>query len=304
MTRSPKPAEVGPWAKEKLEALGRYLDYYTKVLKNQPWRTVYVDAFAGGGSAVIRAPVREADDAQAPLIADVMDPEQQEFISGSPRIALSLPNPFDTYVFIDASGARIAELEALRSEYATARTIHLRQGGAEDQIKWVLERNIKRTTHRGVAFLDPFGAHLGWSSIQALAATGLFEVLINFPLHMAIARLMKNDAQIPENWRAQLDNFFGGSHWVEDVYEEQTDLLGASTRKRDDYIERLLERYRSQLKCAFGFVSAPKLIRNTRNSPLYYLVWAGPNRKGLEGANYILGMGERLATGARGGKPV
>jgi three-Cys-motif partner protein len=45
---------VGPWAREKLEALGRYLDFYTKVLKNQTWRTVYVDAFAGGGRAVVR----------------------------------------------------------------------------------------------------------------------------------------------------------------------------------------------------------------------------------------------------------
>ena len=44
-----EPPEVGPWAKDKLDALARYLDYYTKVLKNGPWRTVYVDAFAGGG---------------------------------------------------------------------------------------------------------------------------------------------------------------------------------------------------------------------------------------------------------------
>lgn len=47
-------AEVGPWAKEKLDILARYLDFYTKVLKNQPWRTIYIDAFAGGGSAKVR----------------------------------------------------------------------------------------------------------------------------------------------------------------------------------------------------------------------------------------------------------
>ena len=47
--------EVGPWAKEKLDALARYLDFYTKVLKNQPWHTVYLDAYAGGGRAIVRA---------------------------------------------------------------------------------------------------------------------------------------------------------------------------------------------------------------------------------------------------------
>lgn len=121
---------------------------------------------------------------------------------------------------------------------------------------------------------------------------------------MAIVRLMKNDTKIPEPDREQLDSFFGDSSWLDDVYETQTDLAGPSTRKRDDYMERLLNRYRSQLRTAFGFVSEPKLIRNTRNSPLYYLLWAGPNKKGLQGANYILGMGERLAAGPRGGKPI
>jgi len=50
--------EVGPWAKEKLDALARYLDFYTKVLKNQRWRTIYLDAYAGGGRAVLRAEER------------------------------------------------------------------------------------------------------------------------------------------------------------------------------------------------------------------------------------------------------
>ena len=44
--------EVGPWARDKLDALARYLEFYTKVLKNQPWRTIYLDAYAGGGRAV------------------------------------------------------------------------------------------------------------------------------------------------------------------------------------------------------------------------------------------------------------
>src|SRR5438309_1595055 len=48
-------AVVGPWAKEKLDALERYLDFYTKVLKNQPWEAIYIDAYAGGGRAAVRA---------------------------------------------------------------------------------------------------------------------------------------------------------------------------------------------------------------------------------------------------------
>jgi hypothetical protein len=31
-------------------------------------------------------------------------------------------------------------------------------------------------------------------------------------------------------------------------------------------------------------LSTARLIRNTRASPLYYLIWAGPNATGLKGA--------------------
>lgn len=292
-TKPPKPAEVGSWAKQKLDALERYLEYYTTVLKNQPWRTLYVDAFAGGGTAVVRKK-EKIDDGQVFFLGEAHDLEQQEFIRGSPRIALALKRPFDTYVFIDANGTRVSELEALRDEYGASRNIHIRRGTADDEIGWVLQQKIARNTHRGVAFLDPFGAHLGWRTTAALAETKLFEVLVNFPLHMALARLMKNDAEIPDTWRAQIDHFFGDPEWTNDVYEKRDDLLGSKTCKRDDYLDRLLERYRSQLRDAFGFVSQAKLIRNTRESPLYYLLWAGSHRKGIEGADYILKMGESL----------
>ena len=44
-------------AKDKLDALGRYLTFYTAVLKNQDhWLrgTIFVDAFAGPGLSRVR----------------------------------------------------------------------------------------------------------------------------------------------------------------------------------------------------------------------------------------------------------
>lgn len=297
-------AEVGPWAKEKLEALERYLGFYTKVMKNQTqWRTIYIDAFAGGGVAQVRGRRREGDPT-----ADLMlgiEPEAQEFIRGSPRVAMDLPDPFSTYVFIDADAARVATLEAIKTEpkYQDGRIVHVRAGKAADEIAWVLSHNLSPSRYRGVAFLDPFGAHLEWKTIEALAKSNVFEVFINVPLHMAINRLMKVDADIPATWRAQLDAFFPPGWWAE-VYEDvDAGLFAGDTsipagiRKRRDAIDRLLRFYIAHLKNAFGYVSAPKLIRNTRQSPLYYLVWAGMHRRGLEGADYVLKMGERLPKG-------
>ena len=293
-------------------ALERYLDFYTKVLKRQHWwRTIYIDAFAGGGHAAIResrptgSPI-----AESLFLGDASDePQQQQFIRGSPRVALDIPNPFDIYVFIDADPERVAALKQL-GPYSDGRTIHVRQGTAASEIDWVLSQRLTKDRYRGVAFLDPFGAHLEWRTIKALAASGIFEVLINFPLHMAINRLMTVSGEIPANWRAQLDAFFP-SGWYEHVYSTPDPGLFAGTEfaaefaagieKRPDAIDRLLRLYVSSLKDAFGHVSEPKLIRNTRNSPLYYLIWAGPHPKGLEGANHILRMGENLPRSRTGG---
>lgn len=294
MTDSASLAEVGPWAEEKLEVLERYLDAYTKVMKNQPhWRTLYVDAFAGGGRAKLRQRRRDPD-LQVDFFAAEATPEQTVFVAGSPERALRIANPFDRYVFIDADPDRIAALEALRDHYGSSRTISIREGYADDQIAWVLSQKIARQTHRGVAFLDPFGAHIAWKSVAALAASGVFEIILNFPFHMALNRLMTKDPNIPQNWREQLDAFFPRG-WFEEAYESPQDMFADGTiSKRPDAERRLLEFYRRHLKEAFGFVSTPRLIRNTRGGPLYYLLWAGPNRKGLEIADYVMRMGEKL----------
>jgi three-Cys-motif partner protein len=288
---SAQPAVVGPWAKDKLDALQRYLDYYTKVLKNQRWRTIYVDAFAGGGRAVVRA---ASGPDLGPLIEEnEADTEQVELINGSPRVALDVANPFTRYVFIEPNAARAAELEALKNEYRGTRQVDVRQENANAGIDWLVSQNISRRGHRGIAFLDPFGAGLDWETLQKLADTGLFEVVINFALNMAMQRMLPNSGVFQAGWRERLDSYFGTDAWFGEVYEEKSGLFGRNLEKRADYLDRLLKLYGGRLKKAFGFVSQPRLVRNSRGSPLYYLLWAGPHQKGLQGANYILGMGNR-----------
>lgn len=290
--------EVGPWAKEKLDALARYLDFYTKVLKNQPWRTVYLDAFAGGGRAIVRVKER-APTAGPSLFCEEppIDADARELIDGSPLVALCIPNPFDRYVLIDPDPDRTTELEALKAEFSGTRAISILSTTAAEGIAWVTAQPISKRTHRGVAFLDPFGANLDWSSIQKLADTGLFEVVVNFGLSMAIQRMLPNSGEVPQSWAATLDSYFGSRDWFTEVYRQRENglLEAGGFEKRANYSERLLELYRVRLRSAFGHVSTPRLIRNTRGAPLYYLLWAGPNKKGLEGANYILTMGERLS---------
>jgi len=133
-----------------------------------------------------------------------------------------------------------------------------------------------------------------WSTIEKLAATRAIEVIINFPLGMAIQRLLVRSGEIPEGWQMSLNTFFGSPDWRELAYEEKNDLFGGKVTKVHDSSARLLEWYRGRLRKAFGHVSTARLIRNTRGNPLYYLIWAGPHRAGLTGAEHILSKGERV----------
>ena len=183
----------------------------------------------------------------------------------------------------------------------TSRQIDVLRTDAAAGIAWVVSKPISKASHRGVAFLDPFGAKLNWSSVQQLADTGLFEVVVNFGLNMAIQRMLPNSGEVPDGWAKTLDAYFGTRASFDEVYHERGGgLFGTSELKHPDYSERLLELYRARLKSAFGHVSTPRLIRNTKGVPLYYLLWAGPHPKGLKGADYILKMGERLCV--RGGR--
>jgi three-Cys-motif partner protein len=297
MTKKPKDSTVGPWAKEKLDALSRYLNFYTTVLTKQGhWLhgTIFVDAFAGPGLSRVRTkeniatgpglfgPDRETDIAQV------------EFLKGSPRIALDIANPFTRYIFIDRDPERIAELTNLKIEYSGNRNIAVQEDDANTALEAWLKSGIDWQHHRAVVFLDPFGMQVPWSTIELLATTKAIEAIINFPLGMAIQRLLTKSGDIPSGWQMSLDTFFGSPEWRHLVYQERSSLFGPHVTKVTDSGRKLLEWYRSRLRTTFGYVSTARLIKNTRGNPLYYLIWAGPHKKGLEGAEYILSKGERV----------
>ncbi len=297
MTKRPTDNTVGPWAIEKLEALGQYLNFYTTVLKKQGhWLrgTIFVDAFAGPGLSRVRTKERATE----PPGLFGPDPESDlaeiEYLKGSPRVALDIANPFTSYVFVERNPQRIADLNALKAEYADTRTIDVQERDANAALRAWLASGIDWKHHRAVVFLDPFGMQAPWSTIALLARTRAIEIIINFPLGMAIQRLLTKSGDIPQGWQMSLDAFFGSPRWRQLAYEESADLFGPQVTKVSGSGTKLLEWYRGRLRTIFGHVSTARLIKNTRGNPLYYLIWAGPHKKGLDGAEHILSKGERM----------
>jgi three-Cys-motif partner protein len=267
----PGEPSVGPWAREKLESLRAYLDFYTKVLKNQRWveETWFIDGFAGGGLARLRTSTpREVDETGLLFEDDPQDapePDEVEYIKGSPRVALEIANAFDHYIFIEKRAKRRLELQALRSAFP-ARRIEILGGDANEELQRLLDRPTKWRANRGVVFLDPFGMQVSWAILTAIAHTRALEVFINFPLHMAVNRTLTRSADIPEPWLNRLDTMFGSRDWFELAYESKSNLLGETVTKRKDAADRVLRWYRDRLRIGFGHVSDAQLINNSKRS--------------------------------------
>lgn len=234
MKKGHRENTVGPWAAAKLDALEAYLNFYDIALSKQPFTRVYIDAFAGACIAKVRAAgaVVEIN----PFFGEPDDTEaQEEFILGSPIRALDVPNGFHQHYFFDLDATRADTLHAV----AEGRSDVTVQMGDCNPLIQNLAPSLKARNIRGVAFLDPYGAHLEWATLEALADTGTMEVVINFPLAMAINRLITRSGDVPASWADQLSACFGTDEWRAIAYDRRIDLFDEeTTRKRGDVAER------------------------------------------------------------------
>jgi three-Cys-motif partner protein len=300
MTSYVTDGTVGPWAREKLDCLGKYLHAYTTILQKKSWceAFIYIDVFAGSGRAPLRQYKNQNSNQNMFLdVANFVREEEQEtetYIHGSPKIALDIQNPFTEYIFIEKDKRRINELEALRKAYGDQRKVSILHGDANEQLQQYLLNNTQYNWKkcRAIAFIDPFGMQVPWKTIYGLGQTKAIEIILNLPVGMAIQRLLPKSGQFSEERKLMLTDYFGSSDWEKIVYEDQTGLFGEQRIKKRDAGQQLAKWYQRRLKQAYGYSSKPRLITNTQGSHLYYLLWAGPNQTGAKIASEVLKQGK------------
>lgn len=267
------PSFGGLWTEKKLEILHRYLDAYTKVLKNQPFTLCYVDGFAGAGSYT-----ESADD-----YADFY-----KFRDGSARIALEIDDkPFDKLVFIEKNAGSAEALLKLTGEFR-GRRVEIIQGDANAKVPEFC-RNMGNFD-RAVVFLDPWAMEASWTTVEAIANTKKIDCWVLFPLN-AVTRMMPVDKEPDEATANQLDRIFGGREYWQDTYEDSPQLSFLDNdprRARAPGSEQIAARYRGRLRTAFHRVANKSLtLRNSTNAPLFEMFFAVGNPSGAAPAMRI-----------------
>ncbi len=262
MTNTTESQFGGEWTREKLEILRKYLDAYTTALKKTPFRLLYIDAFAGTGS----------------IESGSQDPDQKDrraFIDGSTRIALDIVDrSFDELIFIEKDEAKCSILESLKAENLD-RNIVIETGDANNSLR-ALQKDWSKW--RGVLFLDPFGAQVDWSTLEAIAGYKALDIWILFPTSTIVRMLPRSKLpdEIHPSWARTLTRVFGGERW-RDVYDEdqQIEMFPENIKgpqfKREPGVNKLREIYKEGLRELLDrrFLDQSRPLKNSKNSDLY-----------------------------------
>jgi three-Cys-motif partner protein len=283
----------GDWTTSKLAILGDYMKGYTTALKSQPFRTAYVDAFAGTGYRTLAS---EGETTNV-LFPDLAADAPQALLDGSARIALKTTPRFSKYIFIEQSAKRCRELEALKGEFPeVASDIDVRRGDANTEIRALCGKNKDWSNRRAVMFLDPYGTQVEWATIEAIASTKAIDLWILFPLGIGVNRLLTRSGEIPASWRRRLDVLLGTEEWYDAFYKVEhapTLFDTQETRVVKATMETIGRYFNDRLSGIFaGVAPEPKILLNSANCPLYLLCFAVGNARGapiaLRIANHLL----------------
>jgi three-Cys-motif partner protein len=257
----------GDWVAEKLDYLQRYIDVFETSMHEKRWRSRnYIDLFAGPGKCYVES--------------------TGAVYLGSPLLALITPHPFTNYYFVELDGERMGALEKRCSAFLNRDSIQFYRTDANIAVRNIVER-IQSDDRRyikdawpslNLAFLDPEGLELWWSTVGSLATVNRMDLIIHYP-QGGLSRYIPSAYK--ESGETAVDRFFGGTKW--------RDIYAASLRASGRVPHReLIHHYRSNLQ-TLGYqnvvldseTGSEPLIRNSRRrAPLYRLIFASKHQLG------------------------
>ena len=157
---------VGPWSKDKLYYIRRYLDVFSTATREKFQNLIYIDLFAGPGRCVT-------------------DDSSDEF-DGSPLAALELRYQFTDYHFVEADPQA---LDALRTRVARKfpdTNVNYYPGDANELIPTIVSALPQNSL--SVAVVDPTGLHLHFENLRLLTAGRKMDLIYLFPEGMDVKR--------------------------------------------------------------------------------------------------------------------
>lgn len=232
--------DVGEWTRHKHHFLLRYINAFTTAMCKKRWASLhYIDLFAGAGIARLK--------------------NSRELDWGSPLIAAQAKHPFDKLHLCESRRATCAALETRLCRIRPRESFQLLLGDANERVHEIVAGIPDNTL--SLAFLDPYGLHLDYDTLGALAQRRT-DLIIYFPDRVDALR----------NWHAyywddepsNLDRFLGpDSDW-------RARLKAAPTGQQK--VKALLEIYERQIR-KLGYTEFEWEAIPSTGQRLYWLIY-------------------------------
>lgn len=268
----------GDWTKQKIDLVESYAKAYLTIMnKHQYFKVMYFDGFAGTGT---------------------IDTENKEILEGAAKKILDInePKPFDMYYFVELDCSKKNILENLiREKYSHKKNAYVIEADCNDKLVDLSKflKSPKGKNYKVLAFIDPCGMELNWSSLESLKTLGI-DLWILVPSGVGANRLLKNDGNISDAWINRLEKFLGieKEEIIETFYQKKTDntLFGPIdfVEKERNSIEKIHKLYKKRLQTIFKFISESFVMRNSNNSIMFHFFMATNNKTALKIANEII----------------
>jgi three-Cys-motif partner protein len=268
----------GDWTEQKIDIVVDYAKAYLTIMNKYPqFETLYFDGFAGSGDI---------------YKGDKID---FEIIKGSAIRVLEIDKPksFDIYYFVELDEDNKNNLKNTIHEKFPNKKHHVVCDDCNvklvDMSKFLdFQPNVKV-----LAFIDPFGMSLKWSSVEVLKGRGI-DLWVLVPTGIGMNRLLKRNGDIKDSWLTRLEISLGLDRKTikEYFYKSKTrnTLFGAETfiEKEKDAIEKAAQLYKNRLQDVFKFVSNALPLKNSTGSIMYHFMMATNNVNAFKIANDVI----------------
>ncbi len=239
-------APVHRWAEDKYRLLALYNELFSGGMKNKWEQRVYIDLYAGSGFSHIQ--------------------KTGTFLKGSPIIALTVPCPFDKYIFCEEDERLLATLKVRSERMAPHANVSYISGDCDSKIEEICAAIPRASANNRVLTLclvDPFDFGIKFDTLRRLS-----RFYVDFVVLLAIGMdANRNYDHYVEGNSTKIDDALGNTRWRE--------RWKASRVPRRNFRRFLALEFSASME-SLGYRSTPlgrmKLVRSDeKNLPLYYL---------------------------------
>jgi len=254
---------IGIWSLEKLATLLLYFRAFSTACESVGGG-YYVDGFAGPG------------------LCRVKNAQPGPYYAwGSPLLALRNSPDFERCILLDIRPRNVEALSSRARPFGQKANIHCGDVNLE------LSRLVRELVPSGApcfCLLDPQGTELAWSTLVRVSKTPERarkpELLILFPLRMALLRLMTTERAIPPQMMERLDVVFGSQTWS-GIHRARLDAHISPSEARLRYLDEYCIGLRS---LGYGWVRSKAITAprapGLRRQEMYHLIVATDHEAG------------------------